>query len=334
MSPPTDSTVDNALTLDSLFPPITLSALGGALQDGGLINNNPIKVAYSEATKVWPKDTAADIVVSLGTGTSQDQSPQVSHFRHSPERTSLARLPYLLCHGFVTRLAESFWYSLDGESTWQQFIDSVDDAVKRVSFRFNTELRNAPDLDDVSQLVELMTMVRRKPEGSYSRRQVLLTLLCSCFFFMLDCEPEPESGQYRCRGAVRCRRDCESVIVTLQQFHIGPFDILKDDRVVGTISGADDICKDCRLLHNPVTFLTPNLEETVTISLRLNPQIRKTIAGFPQSMQWFVKQQMLDTTFGTPDHGHRGAPKCSAYRPSMKRKAVEQRAGRRKRARQ
>jgi len=307
--------------------------LGGALQDGGLINNNPIKVAYSEATRVWPKDTATDIVLSLGTGTSQDHSPQISHFRHNPENTSFARLRYLLCHGFVTRLAESFWYSLDGEATWQEFIDSVDDAVKKVSFRFNTELRDAPDLDDVSQMEELTKMVRRKPEGAYNRRQVLLTLLSSCFFFMLDCEPEPESGQYRCRGTIRCRGDYESVINTLWKYYSGPFEVLNDDKVIGTIRGVDDVCQHCRLLRKSVNFLTPSLEETVIISLRLNAQNTKIISGFPQTMRWFIKQQMLDTTFGTPNQGRLGATKCPTCSSSKKRKVGEQRAGGKKRAR-
>ena len=83
-------------------------------------------LAVWESQRIWSISTTADVVLSLGTGTHGDlQSPKAPHFRH------------VLNDGFVPRLYRSFMSSLDGEQTWRESINRLEEGRKANYFRLN-----------------------------------------------------------------------------------------------------------------------------------------------------------------------------------------------------
>jgi len=59
------------------FPPLELDCDGQQLllMDGALLNNNPVEVAFHEASLLWPEDNIA-LIVSIGTGTTETSNQE------------------------------------------------------------------------------------------------------------------------------------------------------------------------------------------------------------------------------------------------------------------
>ena len=246
------------------------------------------------------------MVLSLGTGTleSQAQSPQAPHFRD------------LINDGFVSRLVRSFVSSLDGESVWRELVNRLDESSKQDYFRFNIELTQALDIDDITKMDDLRKSVHIQHEGPSQRRQVISALLATSFFFELDYPPQLESGFYRCEGSIRCRNQGEAVINALSQLHSSQMEFVTDTGLVASFGGRQDICSWCHRYCKHITFYIRHPTETVTLYLKVDAQHRRRISGFPQTMEWFSRQQSLDAVLGTPDHGTPGAFLCHKCKPS------------------
>ncbi|KAL9128704.1 MAG: hypothetical protein Q9217_002665 [Psora testacea] len=241
----------------------------GSFQDGGLRHNNPMDLAIWECQKIWPAPAAADVVLSLGTGHElTSTSPKVSQFRH-------------ICNdGFIPRLIRTFMSSLDGERTWRDSVNRLDDQRRAKYFRLNVQLDGQePRLDDVKQIEGLRDSVHMQPDDGKDLERALTALLTASFYFELAMRPMFKTGVYNCRGFVRCRNDPRGILEALARIVPHQLDL--------TMSG------ESYVLH---------LEEVINLSIKCGEGQVRSLSGFPQSVAWFGKQQSLDAPFGTADH--------------------------------
>ncbi|KAL9083483.1 MAG: hypothetical protein Q9165_008510 [Trypethelium subeluteriae] len=275
----------------------------GAFQDGGLKHNNPINLALTETRAIWPTSSCPDVVLSLGTGMAETQSPVAPHFRH------------VFNDGFIPRLYRSFMSSFDGESVWRDLQNRLDERAKRDYFRFNLEMQDTPLIDDTSRMNEFRQSVSAQPSTREHCHDVTIALLVSCFFFELETVPCFDKGVYRCEGTVRCRTASENVarVLSAQYTRI---EYVTDGGVLGAFDSYHDVCWACRRYSKRLLFYVQHPSDVISLELRLGDHQRRRLSGFPQSMEWFVRQQGLDADFGAPDHGSPGTLYCRVCDPT------------------
>ncbi|KAF2812825.1 FabD/lysophospholipase-like protein [Mytilinidion resinicola] len=287
--------------------------LFGTYQDGAMKNNNPIILGLCESQLIWPGDCKEDIVLSLGTGTEQDQSPHAPHFRH------------ILKDGFIPRIGRYIPSSMDGEVTWNAVISRLDPETRKRYFRFNVHLNEPAAIDDTSMMPKLREAVNTQPHISRDIQEFVFSLLIASFFFELDCVPQFDNGFYRCEGSIRCRNDSPKVLELLAKLSPRGLDFIIDSTGLGDLEGPADICTQCSRFRKRVIFHVRHPTEIVTIYVRVGHDHRYAIGGFPHSMQWLVQQQYLDSVFGLPDHRSSNVgdcERCRAWELPMKRNYV------------
>ena len=275
-------------------------------------------LALWECPKLWASNTAPDVLLSLGTGTDMSpKSPKAPHFRH------------ILNDGFIPRIFRSFMSSLDGERAWRDLTNRLNEDSRTDYFRLNVSFTGEePRLDDVRHIEDLRKSVHLQPNGRGDRAKIAFALLVTSFYFELDGKPMFEGGQYLCAGFIRCRNDPHAVLQALANIHSTGLEFVTETQGLGTLA-SDDICPTCRTFCKRVLFHVRQLEDIVTMSLRVSDLERRKISGFPHSLQWFVRQQHLEEFFGTADHDSQSHSRCRACclpkftphpRPGQKRK--------------
>ena len=156
-------------------------------------------------------------------------------------------------------------------------------------------------MDDTNCIDHLSNRVRMQPDNRQSHHDAAVALLTACLFFQLDAVPEYRTGLFHCIGTIRCRAPAQALITRLAQIESGIQGFYKDELHLGLDLSADDICHVCRRYSLPVRFFVRNLQEKITLSLRLGATKRR-LSAFPNSVQWFIDEQKLDCPFGSPNH--------------------------------
>ena len=257
-------------------------------------------LATWECPKIWTASTSIDVVLSLGTGTRDlVQSPQVSTFRH------------IISDGFIPRLYRSLMSSLDGEQTWRDAVNRLDDRRKRKYFRLNVQFRGQePRLDDVHSMDELRRSVLLQPSDVGNLKSIAFALLAASFYFELDTTPFYQNGYYVCRGRIRCRNDIRAVLAALRHLGVVRSEFWISSRGLGTLTG-DDVCGVCHEYGNSIHFCVRTLSEIVQLDLGLDRE-RCNVSGFPRSIDWFIDQQRLRGRMcGEPNVSQQGS-RCTA----------------------
>ena len=219
-----------------LLKPAQIGSLG-SFQDGGLRYNNPMDLAVWECQYIWQTETTPDVLLSLGTGTQEDnQTPKAPHFRH------------LLNDGFIPRLYRSFISSLDGERTWRDSVNRMEEQRKTNCFRLNVGLPAVePQLDDVSQMENLRQSVCLQP-GDTRRddlRRIVGALLAASFYLETCTLRSFEHGSYRCQGLIRCRNEPLAVLKLLNGLYENEARFTLASESLGPAQ-FDDICPACK----------------------------------------------------------------------------------------
>ncbi|KAH8424214.1 patatin-like phospholipase family protein [Aspergillus melleus] len=269
-----------------LFSTVNIPGLG-TFQDGGMgRDNNPINIALFEAKHLWPSVTNPDVVITLGTGT-ETSSPKTSFFRN------------VLLDGWIPRVYRSYMRSFDGGTTWKELKMRLDNKSQETYYRFDQYLpEGLPAMDDPDCVAGLSKQVQTQSGEDHSG--VVVALLTACLFFQLDKMPVYKNGLYHCVGTIRCRAPPRPLIERLamipgrQAFYKGKLNL-------GLSLSADDICFSCHRYSLPVRFFVRDLEESITLSLRIGEAPRR-LSAFPNCMQWFIEEQKLDCVFGSPNH--------------------------------
>ncbi len=296
-------------------------------------------LALWECARLWPFATKPDVVLSLGTGKEAEvktpRSPKAPTFRH------------LLNDGFIPRLCRSFMSSLDGERAWRDSINRLDSNTRADYFRLNVPYLGAePRLDDIECIGTLRSSVHLQPQGSRDRSSIACALLTASFYFELDELPNLEAGQYLCRGTIRCRNNSRAVLRSFAKLYKSGLDFTTGTETLGSLT-YDDICDTCHVYGKRVQLNVRQLEDVLSISIRINGLERRKISGSPHNILWYAKQQALDAPFGRVNHDSPMRWVCqacvrppnqhqSSSRATRKRKSshlVTRREGLRKRAR-
>ncbi|KAH3208799.1 hypothetical protein KXV77_008783, partial [Aspergillus fumigatus] len=236
---------------------------------------------------LWPEGPDPDIFITLGTG-SETRCAKPSAFRN------------VLVDGWIPRVYRAMQRTFDGRVTWLDQYARLDDTSKEHHFRFDSLFGGLPPMDNTDCMDYLSNQARIQSSWQDSG-EAALTLLTSSLFFELDAKPEYRCGLFRCMGMIRCRAPPEPLIRKLAQLEPSCQEFFKDGLNLGLHLSANDICAACHRYSLSVYFYVRNLDEKVTLSLRLGATKRR-LSAFPKSMQQFIEEQKLDSPFGVPNH--------------------------------
>lgn len=201
--------------------------------------------------------------------------------------------------------------SLDGQSAWREFVNGLDERSREDYFRFNISLSDVePALDNTDQMEGLRETVHLQAHSVQDCVNTASALLISSFFFELTALPQYDLGFYRCQGTIRCRLKSDVMVRSLTNLHPSHLEFVTDTENLAPFSGNADVCCLCHRYCRKVEFYIRHPSDLMTVYLQIGLQKRRKISGFPQTMQWFVKQQNLDAVFGTSDHSNLGGLSC------------------------
>ena len=298
-----------------LYPPAYIHATGH-VQDGGMTkHNNPIKLALWESKRI--DHSEPDIVVSVGTGTTNAPA--------SLKATSLRRV---LDH-FVPRLWRNYMFSFDGESNFEDVINSLPEGKRDNYKRLNVSLpENEPRIDDTSRLEELKNIVLLDRSLLRNSQETIYALIIASFYFELDHKPMAREGtRIRCFGRIRCRLSGEAIIKVLEHIQISRLTFVTSSGMLGVYKGKGDLCPLCQRYRKQVEFSVLDLNDIISIYVLSPGKPKRNISSFPQSIQWFIGRQGLDAPFGTTfpedinDHSCDSCATKSSHL-SLKRKVI------------
>ena len=204
--------------------------------------------------------------------------------------------------GFISRLCRSFISFLDSERAWRDITNRLDETTRADYFRLNVSFKSMePWLDDIKCMTSFRRSVYLQPQGAQDRMNVASALLIASFYFELETPPLFQINYYLCTDTIRYRNDFRAVCNSLATIYTNELEIVTETESLGVIT-ANDLCEVCRLYHKRVQFHVRQLEDIVTMFIRVSGLERRKVSGFSHSMQWFVTQQRLDTPFGRMDH--------------------------------
>lgn len=299
--------------MNRLFSSVEIPGVGN-LQAGGMkCHNNPVNVALSEAKNLWPIISDPDVVVSLGTGLETvNQSFKTSSFHN------------FLMDGWISWVCCSVMSSFEEQHTLREVRNILADRSQMDYFQLNSTFPDAPPaMDNAESMERLAQLVKSQPSGPHEHREIILALLTTCFFFELDKVPVFHCGLFHCVDTIKCRVLAQSVICCLNSLQPSEqLEFYKDKLNLGLWLCVDDICSACHCYTCPVCFYTCSLEEQLTLSLWLG-NLTYWLSAFLNTVQWFIKQQGLDSVFGTANHGvplKMGCVSCSGYAAECKKK--------------
>ncbi|KAM3064705.1 hypothetical protein ACMFMF_011797 [Clarireedia jacksonii] len=280
--------VEEVQVWEAFFKPKLLKNYG-TFQDGGLKYNNPVKPGLREVARIW-KDEECDLVLSLGTG-----------FRKTLLPTRAPDVRNLLQDGAVARLyrASMSSLSLDGDTNWKDHWYSLNQETKDRQFRLDISLDEEPNLDDVDQMSNLQSIVRR---NTGNLRDIARALKAVSFFFELAKPIYRKGTSYICEGFILSRSpdSCALVSGILQEYPHARF-ITNSELLLGFLED-NDVCRECRRYQKPISWTLRHPSDTINIYLVFNQLLQRSISGFPHTADWFESKQMLQASFGTPNH--------------------------------
>lgn len=301
----------STLTSSRLFKPIDIAGVG-AVQDGGLAHNNPVSLAEWESRQIWPQNKRPDVVLSLGTGTSERSVMQDE-----------SRLRSVVMDGFVPRLWRSFMFSLDGQKAWTDLLNRLNDQNRGDYYRLNVSLADGDlAIDNVKSMDDLRSIVRLQPSSQPDCHEALAALLVSSFFFELTEVPFFDMGLYHCEGVIRCRLPSHSIFDAFKNIQQTAWTFVNDTEVLGTYAPTVDRCPTCLRYRKAISIRVQHPSNPINIYMRDLDQRRRKIGGFPESIDWFSSQQYMNADFGTPYHDEGADLHGCCKGASLKRDAV------------
>ena len=190
--------------VSSFFPTKHITDVG-TFQDAGLLVNDPIATAVSEAAAIYPS-TPIDMVLSLGTG----KIPEATYAR--PAEMSKAAPQAAI------RIRDLLWEKTRDRQVKQAF------AQHPKYHRLDHEVDEDYALDNISDVVALKSAVENDTSVSESISQVAERAVASLFYFELAALPAPWYGQYG-SGRILCTLpsndvEFETLISRLSSHHV------------------------------------------------------------------------------------------------------------------
>lgn len=285
----------------------------GTYQDGGVNHhNNPVNIALWESRYIWPSVIRPDVVLSLGTGYEETSQSPVAVTPKVPFPWSFS---FSVKDTSLHRLIRSFKSSMDGQSTWRELMNHVREDDKDDYFRLTLELPGPePAIDDYTSIDLLSSAVRLQPRGPETRRQVLMALLISSFFFELYEVPKlSHNGTYYCDGMIRCRSS--GVVKSLLRLHpYGDLEFFCGGTSLGKFVSERDLCGTCHRYGKPVHFYVKSLEDEINLNIKWGIGQTRKLSAMPRRVSWFIDSQGLDMPFGNAvDNDMMACGQCSQH---------------------
>ncbi|KAI0882625.1 uncharacterized protein GGS22DRAFT_191215 [Annulohypoxylon maeteangense] len=201
----------------TFYTPFAHAASGQTLLDGGLYNNNPIKIADAESKAIWPdtKYRKPDVILSLGTGFLPDEFSMASapaiveHIPTSEHRDTREMKMKVL--EYWRLLGEMFYKhlmnSMLSERAWYEWlgIKASDEEDRRRYHRLNVTLDEDIAMDDIKKLDDCRRAVQTwagNNENDATIIDIANHLLSSCFYYGFAKGEIYETWYegYRCHG--------------------------------------------------------------------------------------------------------------------------------------
>ena len=250
----------------------------GALQDGGITDNNPTEKALWELVCIWPDHVWPHFVISVGTG-------------HQKTLASDTGYRGTWSDGFAFRILRAFLSSpaMNAENSWTALSNRLPDDIKERFHRLTHEFADGlPELDDTLKIPQLIQQVS---ESHLDLDEEKRKLWASRFFFELESSPQRVRDYFICHGTILCRfRDSRSLLDAVSRYCDFPR-IVVENKILTALLDESCVCKGCGYFRKPVTFEVPLLNHLVAMSLEFTPDKRSFLASFPKPMQWFVDRQ-------------------------------------------
>ena len=267
----------------------------GSFQDGGLNENNPIRLAMWESKHLWPTLAFPDFVLSLGTGTNLFKDTASPKFQN------------LLVDGFIPRTYRWLKGLFDGDVQWRGLLNDVSTDRRDNFVRMNVSLpESALALDNLDGMEALSNAVSLSYGSPGEVSSIAATLLLSRLFFTLDSLPVYTNyATYHCRGTIRSRVPGHNLSKAIKGLGIDSASFLFGEEILATTMWQDDICRVCHCFCVKVEFCVSSLEALTWLTVEID-SMRKGLSSFPQTMDWFIEQQGLRAAFGRKDQGQVG----------------------------
>ncbi|KAM0209837.1 hypothetical protein ACHAQD_011014 [Fusarium lateritium] len=185
----------SAIPIISYYPDGTIDG-DVRFQDGGLTFNNPASIAVKEVAALFPDAPEPSIVVSLGTGSSQE----LEHDKHCFQPRWVATFP--------ARLVRAFFKQADCNRAWKQVVSQRREGQRGKFVRLDVKFSGRqPSLDDTSRLKDVADTARVSALESPEIRQLAQCIRAEMFFFELDTARPPRwvNGGYDFFGRIACR---------------------------------------------------------------------------------------------------------------------------------
>jgi len=186
--------------------------------------------------------------------------------------------------------------SIDGQKVWEAIFNCLDEDSRSVYFRLNFVLPGEEfALDDIARMDDLRSSIRLHRRSQQACYEVVIALLVSSFFFELSSPPVFITGSFHCRGNIKCRIPGKAIFKVLTHVKRTTWTYTTDAEVLGSYAPMVDRCPRCYLYKKPVEFRVRQLSEPFSIYMRDQRQRRRRISAFPQTVEWFINQQELET---------------------------------------
>ncbi len=274
--------------LISLFKSTHIRGIG-TFQDEELKHNNSVNLTLWESRQIWSSVVQSDIVISLEIGTEKDcTSPRAPNFRH------------VLRDEFISRLYRSFLSSLDGEGTWRELMNRLNERSREDYFRLNISFSGQESaIDDINCMNDLRASVHLRPRMFQDIKSIASALLASTFFFELITIPLFGSCMFHCQEIIRCRLQDNVIIQALARIHSSNLSFVTDLGTLDLLNFKENVCHLCHRYYKQVNFYIRHSSDSIVIYLQSDSHKRRKLDDFPQTMNWFVRQQNLDAVFET-----------------------------------
>lgn len=273
----------------SFFPPKHINDVG-TFQDAGLLENDPVLWALSEAAALYPHSREPDFVLSLGTG-----EPGPSNYDAPTSDCRGVRKNGMLRRTCDLILEKTRDRTVRRACKTAALAGSVLHRIHRLSVDFDGA---EPRLDDTSSIPELTLKAQADPALTPKIDLVARCMVASLFYFELDALPQWCNGRYVLSGYVGCsiRSGDAALGALLQKLSSSRARFLVGD---WAISDASYLGKD----GNFCLRIDVETRDRFAITLQLaDEEAGSNISGSPFSVQRLVAAQGLDAPFGRPDH--------------------------------
>ncbi|KAL6151989.1 hypothetical protein ACJBU6_08881 [Exserohilum turcicum] len=298
------------------FKPTTIKGYGDQ-QDAGLLRNNPIFMALSEAEALFPFTEEPDFVVSLGTGSprSDGEGPCTSGSRS------------LLKDGWISRVAHGSLVTMAGGRDWKALVSFGRPKSSGKYHRLDIEFDGPePRLDAVSDMARLQSLALQDPLLSPVLDNIAECAIASLFYFKPHTRLRYMSRQYVGSGWIECKlRHGEPALeALLSRFRTAGARLLIGDRnvpepndkciaEVGDHSNFDETSNFCM-------NVTLAVRGSFSIFLQEGSNTPRHISGSPFSVEKLTRAEGLEAYFGRADHRKRNWAFDDCEMPQAKRR--------------